>query len=560
MDLNSIKEICKLSSDMSVLYVEDEENVREQLTKMFHKMFASVDIACDGDEAFLKYKSKNYDLVITDLNMPSMNGLTLVNKIKENKFNQPIIIISAGQNIEEILSLVEYGISGYLLKPIDIQKMFKLLHETVQKIYTNKKLEGHNKDIENKLNKKLLDPLTKLFNYTHLIDTLSDNSEKSAILINTNGLHLINEGYSYKDGDEFLFQFANMLKKEAVQCDSIAFRISGNNFLLLKNKTSNNCQELKEEAINIGKKIELKRFDLHETSNVNIDITMAIAKGKGNVLENLYKTLDYAKKKSLKYAFYNDIPDNSKIAKEIIDVKNMLQSSLDNDLLVPFFQPIVAKNGEVKHEVLMRIKDFKNEEKYITPVSFLEIAKEHNYYNEISQALILKAIKYAIISDGTFSLNFSYLDMRNESFLSILEKTIIDNKLGKRLIFEIVESDIIDDMNIVNNFLTRFKALGVLVAIDDFGSGYSNFEYIFNINPDYIKLDGSIVKNILKDEKMHVFVETMIKFAHKFNIKVIAEYVSSQELYSELLKMDVDAMQGYYLGRPSQNIDEKKYA
>ena len=115
-------------------------------------------------------------------------------------------------------------------------------------------------------------------------------------------------------------------------------------------------------------------------------------------------------------------------------------------------------------------------------------------------------------------------------------------------------------MKVVNIFLKRFKTLGVLVAIDDFGSGYSNFAYIFNINPDFIKLDGSIVKDILTDEKMYFFVETMIKFAHKFNIKVIAEYVSSEELYKALVELDVDAMQGYYLGYPTEKIHEKKYA
>jgi EAL domain-containing protein (putative c-di-GMP-specific phosphodiesterase class I)/CheY-like chemotaxis protein len=567
LDLNSIKQIRKLGSTMSVLYVEDEESVREQISRMLYKMFDNIDIACDGDEALEKYENKNYDLVITDLNMPNVDGNTLTSIIKQNNINQPIIVISANQNVEQILGLIENGISGYILKPIDTQKMFKQIYETVENIYADKMMKYHNARMKDKLNQnsleeelKTLDPLTHLFNYTHLMDTLSDSSEKFAILININGFKLINEGYSYEHGNNFLFQFATILKDESLKYGYTAYRIPGDDFLLLKNKLNNCCKELKREAIDICKSIELKRYSLLGEKDINVNLTMAIGKSKGKVLENLYKTLDYAKKNSLKYGMFKDIPDNSEAAKEIMKVKNMIQSSLDNDLLVPFFQPIVAKTGEVKHEVLMRIKDSEYENEFITPISFLQIAKDHNYYNEMSQTVILKAIDYAIKTKGTFSLNFSYLDMRNKSFLDTLEDVIIKNNLGSKLIFEIVESDIIDDMDVVNNFLSRFKALGVLVAIDDFGSGYSNFSYIFNINPDFIKLDGSIVKEILVDEKMYFFVETMIKFAHRFDIKVIAEYVSSEEIYTALMKLNVDAMQGYYLGHPAEEVYEKKYA
>nr|WP_321265713.1 EAL domain-containing protein [uncultured Sulfurimonas sp.] len=560
MDLNTIKDIRTLANNMSVLYVEDELNVREPFSKILYKMFDFVDIACDGEEAISKYNSKDYDLVITDLNMPNLNGVNLVDAIKEKNNTQSIIVISAGKNVEEILKLVECGISGYLLKPLDIKKMFKLVHDTVRKIYVDRKITNYNEEMKEKLNKKLIDPLTHLYNYTHLVDTLDANSKKFAILININGLHLINEGYSYEHGNEFLFKYAKILKNKAEIYDYTAFRISGDEFVLLKNKITSTDQELEEEAISLKEEIKIQKLNLLDAKNINVSVTLAIANSDGNILEQLYKTLDHAKKYALKYAIHKDIPDNSQIAKEILLVKNMLHTSIENDLIVPFFQPIVSKTGELKHEVLMRIKNFKQEDIYFSPISFMQIAKEYDYYNEISRILILKALDFAITSKGVFTLNFSYLDMVNQSFLDTLEKKIIENNLGSRLVFEIVESEIIDDMDIFDEFLTRFRAHGILVAIDDFGSGYSNFSYIFSINPDFIKLDGSIIKNILEDEKIHSFVESMIQFAHKFDIKVIAEFVSSEELYLELLKMGVDAMQGYYLGRPSQNIQESKYA
>lgn len=93
------------------------------------------------------------------------------------------------------------------------------------------------------------------------------------------------------------------------------------------------------------------------------------------------------------------------------------------------------------------------------------------------------------------------------------------------------------------------------IAIDDFGSGYSNFAHIFKLNPDYLKLDGSLITNIITDEKIHILVKTVIELAHKLDIKVIAEYVSTKELYDALSILDVDAMQGYYIGYPDKSIN-----
>ena len=109
-------------------------------------------------------------------------------------------------------------------------------------------------------------------------------------------------------------------------------------------------------------------------------------------------------------------------------------------------------------------------------------------------------------------------------------------------------------MDIVNSFIERFRVHGVKIAIDDFGSGYSNFAYIFTLQPDFIKIDGSLISQILDNEKIHVLVETIIEFAHKLNVEVIAEHVSSKELHDALLKLNIDAMQGYFIGHPNENI------
>jgi len=561
MDINSINKLRNICQNMSVLCVEDEESILIQISRMLRKLFSDLDLAADGEQALRLYHKKHYDLVITDLNMPNMDGSILSSKIKEHNPNQQIIIISAYKDADQILGLIQNGISGYVLKPIDFKKLFEQISLSVENISTFKIIKHHNeviKEIEEQslLNesKYILDPITNLYNYTYLLDILSDARKRDAILINIKGFRFINEGYSYVQGNQLLMQFASALKIQANKYEFLAFRVSSDNFVIIKNHVNCSCESLREIAIKVSTPLEKQGFKISDEKDISVHLRVVMTKASSEPLEELYKTINYAKKQSLKYVMYKDVFDDHQSAKEIMRVKGVLESSLKDNLVVPFFQPIIDSDGNVKHEVLMRIKEDALKEDYLSPISFLQVAKDHNYYNQMSEITIFKALEYAVGTDGVFSLNFTYSDMKNSEFLNSLELFIVKNTLAKRLIFEIVESDIIDDMEVANSFLNRFKALGVRVAIDDFGSGYSNFAYIFNINPDFIKLDGSLVQNMLKDDKIHFFIETIIKFAHKFNIKVIAEFVSSKELYDKLLELNVDSMQGYYIGYPSKNI------
>lgn len=94
--------------------------------------------------------------------------------------------------------------------------------------------------------------------------------------------------------------------------------------------------------------------------------------------------------------------------------------------------------------------------------------------------------------------------------------------------------------------------MGVTIAIDDFGAGYSNFERLLEFEPDILKIDGSLIKNIVIDEYSRNVVETIVSFAKKQNIITIAEYVENEEIFNILYNLGVDYSQGYYFGKPEQ--------
>jgi len=130
----------------------------------------------------------------------------------------------------------------------------------------------------------------------------------------------------------------------------------------------------------------------------------------------------------------------------------------------------------------------------------------------------------------------------------------LEHNIGNRLVFEITENEMIENFEVLNSFVKRFKNLGVKIAIDDFGTGYSNFDRILKVEPNYIKIDGSLIKNIIEDKVSYKIVDIIIKLAHSLNIKVIAEYVYKKEIFDLLCELKVDEFQGYYLGSPSLEL------
>lgn len=153
-------------------------------------------------------------------------------------------------------------------------------------------------------------------------------------------------------------------------------------------------------------------------------------------------------------------------------------------------------------------------------------------------------------------MNLSFKDILNYEFIDYLNNALEKLKFEdrNRLVFEILESENLSDYDFLEEFVLKYKKLGVKIAIDDFGSGYSNFIRIIRLKPDYLKIDGSLIKNIDKDNNSYEIVKSIIAFSKTLNIRTIAEYVHSEEIFNLLLELDVDEFQGYYFGKPDEDF------
>jgi EAL domain-containing protein (putative c-di-GMP-specific phosphodiesterase class I) len=118
-----------------------------------------------------------------------------------------------------------------------------------------------------------------------------------------------------------------------------------------------------------------------------------------------------------------------------------------------------------------------------------------------------------------------------------------------RIVIELLEDEEIKDKNIIKNFIKEAKRFNIKIAIDDFGAGLSNFSRVLEYQPDYIKIDGSLIKNIEHDRFSKDMVETIVHFSKKQNIKTIAEYVENEKIFNILCDLGIDYSQGYYFGK-----------
>ncbi len=168
--------------------------------------------------------------------------------------------------------------------------------------------------------------------------------------------------------------------------------------------------------------------------------------------------------------------------------------------------------------------------------------------------MIDKALHYFKDGDESFCINLSFDDMKSQRTRVFLEEKLSHFPNPSRITFEIVESQAFDNMTLLSEFIEFIRSYGCLIAIDDFGSGYSNFNQILSLSPDILKIDGSLIKDIDSNAKHQAIVENIQSLAHKLGILTVAEFVHSETIMERIQEMGIDYAQGFYLGMPRDMV------
>jgi len=397
----------------------------------------------------------------------------------------------------------------------------------------------------------LTDKLTGLYNRLKLIEDLKNKKNVKLILINIDSFKEINNVYGYEIGDKVLKTLAERLKSFVSNHNLWVYKLSGDEFAILVDRHF--PQNAFKMFINgLIYYVESNPIKINDYL-IKIDITLGIADGTEENLKNLLEKADmalkYAKQQKKHYMFYRKDLDIQKKYQENRYWLNVLKNAIKQDNLIAYYQGIFNNktNKIEKYESLIRLK---LENKIISPFFFLEVAKKSKLYPEITKKIFSEAVKYA--KDHEISINLSVMDILNEHTVSYILNTLKNNNL--KITFEILESEGIENYAEVCQFIKNVKEYGCKIAIDDFGSGYSNFAHILNLDVDYLKIDASLIKNLDTNKNSQIVVETIVGFAKKLGIKTVAEFVHSKEVFDKVVEMGIDYSQGYYISEPKPNI------
>ena len=394
------------------------------------------------------------------------------------------------------------------------------------------------------------DNLTGLGNRFKLLRDINDATLPFLALFDIARFGEINDFYGYKIGDNVIITLAQKLNALTHENCKL-YRINADEFALLADNVTH--ESFYETIITLH--ANLNQHALH-VGDKDIIITLVAGLSceiKSELLITADLAKNHAKNSHSLFCLYSREIELSKEYERNIFWASCIKKALEEDKIVPFYQPIYDNTTQCidKYEALVRIIDG---DKIISPIHFLEIAKKTHQYLSITKKVIDKSFAYFMQNDKTLSINLTIEDIIHESLREYLWNASHTYNMGKRLVLEIVESESIKNFDSIQTFLDRAKKCECKLAIDDFGTGYSNFEYLIKLQADYIKIDGSIIKNINVEDGTLDVIKAIVSFAKARGMKTVAEFVSTKEIFDTVCSLGIDYSQGYYIGEPKPFI------
>jgi PAS domain S-box-containing protein/diguanylate cyclase (GGDEF)-like protein len=419
------------------------------------------------------------------------------------------------------------------------------------------------------------DTLTQLPNRTKLLENLALMEEPALILINIDRFGEINDFYGTEVGDIVLLKMRERIASSLVPECMVLYRIYADEFALMcDNKFfSCSCEAL---VTSLHAHIEANPFVVQDNpiiikvtigALVNSRSSTQLGTTTTQLLTDADMVLRHAKREEKDILVLHNTDTLKQEIAHNIEYIGKIKEAIASDKIVPFIQGIIDnktfsaeayfhqiidnKLGVVtKYECLIRLID--PEGKVISPFFFLDVAKKAKLYPQLTRIMIEKAFSFFQHNTDEFSINLSVEDILDHTTVQFILEKLEHSGVAKRVIFEILESEGIENFEEVEQFIKKVKQWGARIAIDDFGSGYSNFAYILNLQVDFIKIDASLIKNIDKDDEARIVVETIVAFAKRLEIKTIAEFVHSKEVYEIVKEIGVDFSQGFYFHEPAR--------
>ncbi len=414
------------------------------------------------------------------------------------------------------------------------------------------------------------DPLTGLMNRREFRARLAQavrSSERhgthhALCYLDLDDFKIVNDTSGHGAGDELLRQLAEVLAESVRPCDTLA-RLGGDEFaILLANSPVGTARQLAESLLGAVSRFRFVWQD--RVFAVGASIGVIPVTGSGATVGELLSAADsacYVAKDKGRNQIHLSEPDDAELAARRVEMQWMerIGRALEEGRMVLYSQPIMplaAAGPPVMDEVLLRLVE--HDGVVIEPVQFISAAERFRLMPTIDRWVIDRAL--ATIADlgedaerqgRCWALNLSGQSLGDDGFLDyVVGRMAAHDVAGSQLCFEITETAAISNMSAARRFIAGLKTRGCRFVLDDFGSGLSSFRYLSRLEIDYLKIDGAIVRNMVRDPVLHEMVASTHRIARRMSVQTIGEWVEQPSVLEALRALGVDFGQGYLLARP----------
>ncbi|HUD95250.1 MAG TPA: bifunctional diguanylate cyclase/phosphodiesterase [Sphingobium sp.] len=431
--------------------------------------------------------------------------------------------------------------------------------------------------IEKNLRRELLsDGLTALPNRTGFGEEIDDRLKNNAwpdhaqfgiIAIDLSRFSRVNESLGPMAGDELLITVAKRLKSSLRQGDVLA-RIGGNDFAIfarLNNGLSDALHIVQRIKESMNSPIRLSGLQIRVDCAIGCALSLNLQEDPDDVVRKAQAAVKIAKRSGKVEIYRNGV---LKEAQRRFSIESRLRDALAQGGLALAYQPLIhLQTGEITgFEALARWDD--EELGRVSPVEFIAVAEESGLITSLGRWAAYEAAQALSRWDAKFgqplpvgvNVNLSPIQMARDDVASMFEEALRYSGVdGSRLTAEVTESAIVADPDKARKLLFALKDLQMPIAMDDFGTGFSNLASLHSLPIDILKIDRSFVSSMLEDRDKAVIVRTILSLAESLNLKVTAEGIETQDLAHALQKMGCWQGQGYYFARPMSEADAFDY-
>jgi len=578
-----INDLLPYTNSLSLLYMEEDQKLLHSVSDVLKKIFNRVDDADDANIALGFAKFNSYDLVIVDSLSTVISTSELILNLKSIQSNLRFIVTVKNFSDSQLLALYKLGIHAVVKKPFsasvlldEILAVSSSLHR--DRSYLQPDLDKLNSNLisERKKTGRLLvnekkyseqinffqksihmnrnyDELTGLPTRYVLQEKIGE-FQHSLLYINIDHFDFVNSIYGMGNANKLLKKTADRLSSFLPNNAEI-FHITADEFVVLLTDPS------KDQDYLLSKQIQalFKEAPIEFEGNTQyIAFSIGIDRGTSKIL---FVNAKSASKEARSFGgdqtvIYSASSLYVQEQRENFYWINVLKMAFDEDKVFTYYQPIVNnKQPEIKHyEVLCRLQDENN--RLIDANKFIKSAKLIGLITQITRTVVDRAFKEFSSNDYNFSINISRYDLHEEYLVELLEYKCKTYKISKQRVYlEIIEDIIIPKCDTIDRQIIQLRELGYNLIIDDFGSDKFTFTRMFDLQVDYIKIDGSFIKELNKNASYKKMVQGIVDFAKASGIKTIAEHIESREVLKIVNELGIDYSQGFLLGKPALTLD-----